>query len=269
LGVTTVTAPLPAFGGLLRNWRQTRRVSQLELSSVSGVSSRHLSFIETGRAKPSRAMVLRLAEELGVPLRERNALLQAAGYAPEYAETPFDAPEMAAVRDAIDTVLRGHLPYPALVFDSTWRLVRANDAVSIFTDGLPPWLTGPDANTMRITLHPAGLAPDLVDHALVRTRFLRRIRRQAAATGDARLAALAEECAAFAHPDAPDETPGEPDIVMPFRVRREGRVLSLFSAIATFGTAADLTVAELSIETFFPADADTAAFLTERASVPA
>jgi transcriptional regulator with XRE-family HTH domain len=260
--VTTLTEQLPAFGGLLRTWRRTRRVSQLELSSVSGVSSRHLSFIETGRATPSRTMVLRLAQELDVPLRERNALLQAAGYAPEYGETPLDAPEMAVVWAAIDTVLQGHLPYPALALDSCWNLVRGNSAVSLFTDGLPAHLTGPGANTMRITLHPEGLAPHLLDRELVRSRMLRRIRRQAAATGDPRLTALADECSAYPHPDGePAELPGDPDIVMPFRLRRDGQVLNLFSAIATFGTATDLTVAELSIETFFPADPATAAYM--------
>jgi transcriptional regulator with XRE-family HTH domain len=274
-GVTTVIQPTAArpraaIGGLLRSWRQTRRVSQLELSSVSGVSSRHLSFIETGRAKPSREMVLRLAVELDVPLRERNALLQAAGFAPEYSETPLDAPEMALVSDAIDTVLRGHLPYPALVLDGRWNLVRANHAIAVFTAGLPPHLTGPTANAMRITLHPDGLAPDLVDHELVRQRFLRRVRRQAAATGDPVIAALADECEAYPHPgDADDSTaaPPDADIVMPFRVRRGGRILNMFSTIATFGTATDLTVAELSIETFFPADAETASYLT--ATTPA
>ena len=217
--VTTVTARPPVFGGLLRSWRQTRRISQLELSSVSGVSSRHLSFIETGRATPSRAMVLRLAQELDVPLRERNTLLQAAGYAPEFGETPLDAPEMAVIGAAIDTVLRGHMPFPALAFDARWNLVRGNDAVGLFTDGLPDHLTGPDANTMRISMHPQGLAPDLVDHAAVRARFLSRIRRQAASSGDPRLAALADECAAYPHPSEPVELPSV-DIVTPFRLRR-------------------------------------------------
>ncbi|HZD97194.1 MAG TPA: helix-turn-helix transcriptional regulator [Micromonosporaceae bacterium] len=266
------TRPRAAIGGLLRSWRQTRRVSQLELSSVSGVSSRHLSFIETGRAKPSREMVLRLAAELDVPLRERNALLQAAGFAPEYSETALDAPEMSLVSDAIDTVLRGHLPYPALVLDGRWNLVRGNDAVAVFTAGLPDHLTGPTANTMRITLHPDGLARDLVDHALVRRRFLRRIRRQAAATGDPVIAALADECEGYPHPgdiDDPTEAPPDADIVMPFRLRRGERTLNLFSTIATFGTATDLTVAELSIETFFPADAETASYLTAMAPAAA
>ena len=287
--MTTGTATPPPFGGLLRTWRQTRRISQLELSSVSGVSSRHLSFIETGRSRPSRGMVLRLAEELGVPLRERNTLLQAAGYAPEYGETSLDAPEMAMVTEALDTVLGGHLPYPALVFDSRWALVRGNAATGIFTDGLPAHLTGPGANTMRITLHPEGLAPRLLDHATIRSRMLRRIRRQAAATGDPEIVALAEECAAYPHPGEPAALDGQaglagspgptggrpvdPDIVMPFRLRcaaeegageAEDRVLSMFSAIATFGTATDLTVAELSIETFFPADASTAEFFAKR-----
>src|SRR5262249_53957435 len=146
-----------------------------------------------------------LAQELDVPLRERNAMLQAAGYAPAYGETPLDAPELAMVTEAIDTVLRGHLPYPALAFDSTWDIVRVNEATGVFTDGLPPALVSPRGgglgNTMRITLSPDGLAPDLVDHAQVRARMLRRIRRQAAASGDPRLAALADECAAYPHPD--------------------------------------------------------------------
>jgi hypothetical protein len=207
-------------------------------------------------------MVLRLADELDVPLRERNALLQAAGFAPVYGETPLDAPEMSIARQAIDKVLRGHMPYPALVFDGRWNLVRGNDATSVFTAGLPDHLTGPDANTMRITLHPEGLAPDLLDHATVREHFLHRIRRQATASGDAALFALAEECAAYPHPDEPADVPMDADIVLPLRLRRDDRVLNLFSTIATFGTATDLTLAELSIETFFPADAETASFFT-------
>jgi transcriptional regulator with XRE-family HTH domain len=256
-----------SFGGLLRGWRQTRHVSQLELSSVSGVSSRHLSFIETGRATPSRAMVLRLARELDVPLRERNTLLQAAGYAPEFGERSFDDPEMAAVVAALDTLLSGHLPYPALVFDRHHRIVRANSAAGLFTDGLPAHLNGPDANTMRITLHPDGLAADLVDHAEIRARFIGRIRRQAAASGDEVLTALADECAAYPHPPEPDRIePASLDIVTPFRLRRDGRVVSMFSAVATFGTVTDLTAAELAIETFFPADEDSGAYLRKRFS---
>ncbi|HEY1485160.1 MAG TPA: helix-turn-helix transcriptional regulator [Micromonosporaceae bacterium] len=258
------TARPVAFGGLLRGWRQTRRISQLELSSVSGVSSRHLSFIETGRSQPSREMVLRLAQELDVPLRERNALLQAAGFAPEYGETSLDSPEMRAVGAAVDTVLRAHLPYPALAFDARWNLVRGNDAVSLFTTGLPDHVLDPTPNTMRIALHPDGLAPRLVDHALVREGFLRKMRRQAAVTGDPAVAALVEECAAYPHPDEPVELAPETDIVMPFRVRAGDVVLSMFSAVATFGTATDLTAAELSIETFFPMDTETADYLRER-----
>jgi transcriptional regulator with XRE-family HTH domain len=262
--VTATVSSLPAFGGLLRGWRQQRRVSQLELSSVSGVSSRHLSFIETGRSRPSREMVIRLAQELDVPLRERNTLLQAAGYAPAYGETPLDAPEMAAVTDAIDTILRGHLPYPALAFDSHWNIVRSNDAIGVFTDGLPAELTAGGGNCVRISLHPRGLAPHLLDHTMVRSRLLNRMRRQAAVIGDAELAALADECASYPHPDDPVAPPPALDIVMPFRLRRGLKVLSLFSAVATFGTATDLTVAELAIETFFPADAETAAYFGGR-----
>jgi transcriptional regulator with XRE-family HTH domain len=266
--MTTTTARPPAFGGLLRTWRATRRISQLELSSVSGVSARHLSFIETGRARPSREMVLRLADELDVPLRERNALLQAAGFAPAFAETPLDSPEMRILGAAVDTLLRAHLPNPALAFDSQWNLVRANDAVALFTDGLPQHLLGPVPNTMRIALHPDGMAPRLVDHAMVRAGFLRKMRRQAAVSGDPVVAALVEECAAYPFPDEPVDLAPETEIVLPLRLRVDGRVLSMFSAIATFGTATDLTAAELAVETFFPMDAETADYLQTRWPLP-
>ena len=213
-------------------------------------------------------MVLRLADELDVPLRERNALLQAAGFAPIYGETPLDAPEMSIARQAIDKVLRGHMPYPALVFDSRWNLVRGNDATSVFTAGLPEHLVGPDANTMRIALHPDGLAPDLLDHATVREHFLHRIRRQAAASGDPTLLALADECAAYPHPDEPPDVPMDADILLPLRLRRGDQVLNLFSTIATFGTATDLTLAELSIEMFFPADAESATHFAATTAEP-
>lgn len=247
------------FGGLLKTWRQTRRVSQLELSSVSGVSTRHLSFIETGRARPSRDMVLRLAHELDVPLREQNALLVAAGFAPEYAERTLEAPEMAPVRRAIELVLDGHMPYPAVVVDTRSDVVRANPAMAVFVEDVAEELTSPTVNVVRLALHPKGLAPRLVNHAEVREHLLQPLRRRAAAGGDPRVAELLAECEAYPCRDEGPEADHYGGVVVPVRLRRGDRVLSFFSTVATFGTAVDLTVAELSLETFFPADDETAA----------
>jgi transcriptional regulator with XRE-family HTH domain len=260
---TTSPAHQNPFGGLLREWRQTRHVSQLELSSVSGVSTRHLSFIETGRAKPSRDMVLRLAQELDVPLREQNTLLVAAGYAPEYTERALDAPEMTPVRTAIDLVLEGHQPYPAFVLDSRCNILRANQAAQIFTEGVADHLLRGGGNSIRLALHPDGLASRLVNHAEVREHLLHPLRRRAAAGGDPRVAKLVREFEAYPYPEDEQMLPHDSfgGVVVPIRLRREDRVLSFFSTIATFGTAVDLTVAELSLESFFPADAETTEIL--------
>jgi transcriptional regulator with XRE-family HTH domain len=261
-GGTEPAAPAASqFGGLLRTWRQTRRVSQLELSSVSGVSTRHLSFIETGRARPSRDMVLRLAHELDVPLREQNALLVAAGFAPEYAERTLEAPEMAPVRRAIEVVLTGHMPYPAVVVDSRSDVVRANPAMALFARDAAPELVSPTLNVVRLALHPKGLAPRLVNHAEVREHLLQPLRRRAAAGGDPRVAELLAECEAYPYPEESPAADHFGGVVVPVRLRHDGRVLSFFTTVATFGTAVDLTVAELSLETFFPADEETAAFM--------
>lgn len=264
---TASRAPKPAapaasqFGGLLKAWRQTRRVSQLELSSVSGVSTRHLSFIETGRARPSRDMVLRLAHELDVPLREQNALLVAAGFAPEYAERTLDAPEMAPVRRAIEVVLTGHMPYPAVVVDGRSDVVSANPAMATLVAAVAPEAASPTLNVIRLVLHPKGLAPRLLNHAEVREHLLQPLRRRAAAGGDPRVGELLAECEAYPYPDGDPAADHYGGVVVPVRLRQEDRVLSFFSTIATFGTAVDLTVAELSLETFFPADEETAEFM--------
>ena len=247
----------PGVGPLLREWRTRRRLSQLDLALDAGVSARHVSFVETGRSKPSPEMVLHLAEQLEVPLRERNRLLLAAGYAPVYAERALDAPEMAPVREAIDLVLGGHEPYPAIVVDRWWNLVAANASVALLTDGAAPELLEPPANAMRLALHPNGLAERILNLAEWRAHLLERLARQVAVSGDARLSALYEEVAAYPGPDAGATSPfGE--IVVPLRLRTRLGELSFFSTVATFGTAVDITVAELSIEAFFPADADTA-----------
>jgi transcriptional regulator with XRE-family HTH domain len=259
-------ATVADFGGMLRAWRRTRNVSQLDLSSASGVSTRHLSFMETGRAKPSRDMVLRLSDELEIPLRDRNKLLVAAGYAPEFKARPLASPEMAAARQAIDVVLTGHLPYPALMHDQRSNIIEANKTVGIFTDLVAPHLLAGGGNTVRITLHPEGLAPHLVNHGEARDRMLRALSRRAAASGDQELTALLKECVAYPHPEPEPEEDRFAGIVVPFRFRRDGRVLSFFSCTAVFGSAADLTLADLVLETFFPADEETGEALREYAA---
>jgi len=263
----TTTTGRPRFGTLLKEWRQRRRLSQLDLALAAGVSSRHLSFIETGRSRPSAAMVLQLAERLEVPLRDRNALLLAAGHAPVFEQHELEEPEMGPVRDAIERLLRGHEPFPAIVVDRHWGLVSANRAVPILIAGSAPELLEPPVNVMRLTLHPDGLAPRIANLAEWRTHLLDRLRRQAIASGDPALLALYEEL--LGYPSAaptvvPDLEGGA--IAVPFRLVVEGRELSFISTATTFGTAVDVTLSELRIESFFPADETTGAFLRERAS---
>ncbi|MGE5333803.1 MAG: helix-turn-helix domain-containing protein [Nitrososphaerota archaeon] len=264
---TTSIRPLQRpVGELLREWRESRHLSQLEFSLQAGISARHLSFVETGRSLPSREMILRLAEQLDVPLRERNHLLLAAGFAPAYAETPLDSPAMAAVRAAVRQVLGGHEPYPAMVVDRGWNLVDANASLAIFLDGVAQEVLTPVANCMRIALHPNGLAPRIINLGEWRAHLLGRLRRQIARTADAELSALFEEVAAYpCNQTEPDiELPGPGDIFAPLRIRHEGQNLSFFGTVATFGSALDITAAELSIESFYPADAETAAALRSR-----
>jgi transcriptional regulator with XRE-family HTH domain len=251
------------FGDLLREWRQRRRLSQLDLACEAKVSTRHLSFLETGRATPSREMVLHLAEQLELPLRERNQLLLAAGYAPVYRETALDSPQLAAVREAVRQVLVGQEPYPALAVDRGWNLLEANAGVSLLTVGVPPELLAPPVNVLRVSLHPDGLAPRIVNLGEWRAHLLTRLRRQLALTADSELAALYDELRAYPcdQPEPDIELPGPGDVVVPLRIRHETGELAFFSTVTTFGTPLDITVAELAIESFFPADAETAAVL--------
>jgi transcriptional regulator with XRE-family HTH domain len=262
----TVAAPTaPRVGELLRDWRRRRRLSQLEVSLDAAVSARHLSFVETGRAKPSRELVLHLAEFLDVPLRDRNALLLAAGYAPMYGETPLDAEEMAPVRDALDAILAGHAPYPAVIVDRRWDLVTANaPALAILGDGVAPELLAPPANALRVCLHPDGLAPRIGNLDEYGEHLVSRLARQAAITGDPDVAALLDELRGYT--DAHDPVAHDPagQLVVPLVLEALGAELRLFSTVATFGTALDVTIAELAIESFFPADAATAATLRDR-----
>jgi transcriptional regulator with XRE-family HTH domain len=256
---TTMTAR-PPVGALLRDWRRRRRLSQLDLALEAGVSARHLSFVETGRSKPSAQMVLHLADQLEVPLRDRNGLLLAAGYAPEYGQRALDEPEMAPVREALELVLRGHEPYPAVVVDRAWNMVAGNASVALLTDGVAPELLEPPVNVLRAGLHPDGMAPRIANLGEWRAHLLERLGRQVALTGDEGLAALYAELEGYPAPDDAGEARASlADIVVPLRLRRDdGGELTFFSTVATFGTAVDITVAELAIESFFPADAATA-----------
>ena len=254
----------PPVGTLLREWRHRRRISQFELALESGVSSRHLSFVETGRSRPSAALVLQLAEQLEVPLRDRNQLLLAAGYAPVFAESDLDAPEVGPVRDAIEQVLRGHEPYPALVIDRHWGLVSANRAVPPLLAGVADHLLVPPVNVLRLSLHPDGLAPRIANLHEWRSHLLERVGREAITSGDPALAALRDELESYPAGD-PGATvdPGFGAIAIPFRLEHAGRELAFISTKTTFGTAVDVTVAELSIESFFPADRPTADAMRE------
>jgi transcriptional regulator with XRE-family HTH domain len=247
------------LGTLLRDWRQRRHLSQLDLALEAGVSARHLSFLETGRSKPSREMVLHLSEQLEVPLRDRNRLLLAAGFAPAYEERPIDAPEMAPVRDAIDRVLAGHEPYPALVIDRHRNLIGGNRNVGLFTGMVAPHLLEPPANVVRASLHPEGMAPHIVNLGEWRAHLLDRLRREVALTADEELGALLEEVSAYPGEDGHPVAGG--DIATPLVIRHEDGELRFISTVTTFGTAVDITLAELSVEAFFPADEHTAATL--------
>jgi transcriptional regulator with XRE-family HTH domain len=247
-------------GVLLREWRRRRRLSQLELALLADTSARHLSCVETGRARPSRTMVLRLSAALDVPLRERNTLLLAADYAPAYRESGLDDADMASVRAALDVMLTAHEPYPAVVVDRCWNVLAANRALSVLTDGIPPQLLEPRPNVFRLTLHPQGLAPRLANLSEVRALFLERLRRQVDATGDERLRALYEEVCRYpvradeesAEAGAPPARPSP--VQVPLRVRTPQGELSMFSTMATFGAPADVTLSELAIELFYPLD---------------
>lgn len=251
-------------GDHLREWRQRRRLSQLDLALDAEISTRHLSFLETGRAQPSREMVLHLADQLDIPLRERNVILVAAGFAPVFPERRLDDPELAAARRAVDLILAGHEPYPALVVDLRWNLVAANAAVAPLLAGVDPELLAAPMNVMRLALHPKGLALRIANLAEWRAHLLERLRRQAALTADAGLAELIEELKTYPTPPASDrrlEDYGE--VAVPFQLLAGDALLSFFSTTTVFGTAVDITLSELTLETFFPADAATAEALRQ------
>jgi transcriptional regulator with XRE-family HTH domain len=258
------TAPPPnaPVGDLLRHWRQHRRWSQLDLATEAEVSTRHLSCMETGRALPSREMLLRLAERLEVPLRERNQLLTAAGYAPMYRERPLADPTMQPAYAAVQRVLHAHDPYPALAVDRHWNLVAHNRAAGAFMAGLPAELLVPPVNVLKVSLHPRGLAPRIANFAAWREHLFDRLGHQVRASGDAGLAALADELRALPLPEGVTEAAGPArsmvDIAVPLQLHSPAGLLSFISTITVFGTPVEVTLSELAIEAFFPSDEATA-----------
>jgi transcriptional regulator with XRE-family HTH domain len=258
-------------GPLLREWRTRRRRTQLDLALDAGISARHLSFVETGRSRPGREMLMRLAEELEIPFRERNQLLLAAGHAPAFPERSLDDPDLAPVREALDLILKGHEPYPAVVVDRAYNLVAANAAATMLVEGIDPELLKPPVNALRLGMHPRGMPTRVINMAEVRAFFRERIERQLMSTGDPELAALIEEVSAYPAPESerqPD--PGAPrdarEILGPFKLRAaDGGVLSFFGTFATFDTPFEVTTSELAIELLFPADRETREALERRA----
>ena len=249
-------------GDLICEWRQRRRLSQLDLAIAANVSSRHLSFVETGRSRPTSEMILHLAEHLDVPLRDRNALLLAGGFAPAYPERGLAEPELHAVKNALKRVLDGHEPYPAAVVNRWWELVDANAGIALFTGDVRPELLEPPVNVLRLSLHPDGMAPRIANLPEWRAHLLARLHRQAEATGDPRLFSLYSELEAYPGGQGDEGVQAQPplptDVVVPLRYRTAQAELSFLSITAVIGTPMDVTVEELAIESFYPADPQTA-----------
>lgn len=258
IGEWIVTGQQPhnrAFGVHLRDWRRRRRMSQLDCALETEISQKHLSFIESGRSVPSRDMVIRLTESLEVPLRERNTMLLAAGYAPLYLARGLNDPSLAAARAAIDLILKGLEPYPALAIDRHWTMLAANAAVAPLLAGIHTELLAPPVNVLRLSLHPDGLAPRILNLSEWRAHILQRLKHQINITADPVLVALMKELLAL--PNAAGDEPDLPDtseVFVPLRIETPEGPLSLFSATTVFGTPVDVTLSEIAIESFFPAD---------------
>jgi transcriptional regulator with XRE-family HTH domain len=247
-----------SLGGLLRDWRRRRSMSQLDLACDADISTKHLSFLETGRSRPSRQMLLHLAACLDVPLRERNVLLSAAGFAPVFQERAFSAPALGLIRRNVEIVLQAHCPNPALAVDRHWVMLAANPAVAHLVAGADPTLLRPPVNVLRLSLHPAGLASRIVNLAQWRAHAIARLRRQIDVTGDGVLTDLLEELRDYPVPRGarpPEDESGM--IAIPFQLATIDGVLSFFSTTTLFGTPVDITVSELAIEAFLPADTAT------------
>jgi transcriptional regulator with XRE-family HTH domain len=268
--MATATRPV---GDLLREWRKRRHLSQLELALGADISTRHLSYVETGRAVPSREMVMHLAARLEVPLRDRNVLLLSAGYAPAFRERPLQDPALAAAREAVELVLAGHEPFPALAVDRHWTLVTANRATAPFLEGAGPSLLRPPVNVLRLSLHPEGLARRIINFAEWRAHVLARLQRQVDVSADPVLGELWRELADYPAPAGPvaDDAVDvrAASVFVPLRISSEAGPLSFISTTTVFGTPVDVTLSELALETFFPADPVTGAVLRRLAEARA
>ncbi|MFO1109898.1 MAG: helix-turn-helix transcriptional regulator [Bradyrhizobium sp.] len=250
------------IGEHLREWRQRRHLSQLDLAGEAEISARHLSFVETGRSAPSREMVLKLAERLDVPLRERNVLLVAAGFAPAFPQRALADPALRQAREAIDLVLKAHEPNPALAYDRHWNLVAANRMLAPILEGIPAKLLSPPFNILRLAFHPEGLAPRTVNLGEWAAHLLERLHRQCEATADPELIRLYNDLKSYPLP-ARSGPVSLDNVAVPFKLRHNGEVLSFISTTMVFGTPVDVTLSELALETFFPADELTARRLKE------
>ncbi|MBN8874714.1 MAG: helix-turn-helix transcriptional regulator [Rhodospirillales bacterium] len=256
-------------GEILRDWRQRRRLSQLDLACEADISTKHLSFLETGRSRPSREMLLHLAERLEVPLRDRNLLLAAAGFTPEYPERALDDPALESARRGVEALLAAHEPNPALAVDRHWHLVAGNAAVGRLIADVEPTLLRPPVNVLRLSLHPAGLAPRVVNLPEWRAHVVQRLRRQIDVSGDPVLHDLLEELLDYPVPGGPTRAPSGEVVAVPFRLATSEGTLSFFSTTTVFGTPVEVTLSELAIEAFFPADAETARLMRQMAAAAA
>jgi transcriptional regulator with XRE-family HTH domain len=252
-------------GDLLREWRRRRRLSQLDLATHAEISTRHLSFVESGRASPSRDMILHLAQYLEIPLRQRNALLLAAGFAPAFPERPLEDASMTAARRLIDQLLQGFEPYPALTVDRHWHLLASNEATRRLLDGVSPQLLLPPVNVLRLSLHPDGLAPRIRNLTEWRAHLLHRLQQQIEVTQDPQLVALRRELHSLPAPQVTSCAPASA-IAVPIQLEVRGQVLSMISTTTVFGSPVDITLSELALEAFVPADATTAEILQQMAS---
>jgi len=248
-------------GSQLRQWRQRRRLSQLDLAGEAAISARHLSFVETGRSQPSREMILHLAEQLEVPMRERNVLLVAAGYAPIFSERNLSDPALGPARAAIDAIIESHKPYPCFAIDRYWNVVASNSALQELYEGVAEDLLKPPVNGMRLTLHPAGLAPRVENLGEWRAHLLHQLRERVELTADPKLITLQTEMLSYPAPPAPAHVAPGDAIVIPFKVRIKAGLLSFFTTTMVFGSPVDVTLSELAIESFFPADERTRALV--------
>jgi transcriptional regulator with XRE-family HTH domain len=261
-----MSATVASVGDMVRSWRELRRLSQLDLAVEAEISQKHLSFIESGRSTPSREMVLHLAEHLDVPLRERNTMLLAAGFAPVFRDRPWDDPALGRARASVERLLAAHEPYPALTFDRHWNVLSANQAVWALLGTVDPGLLKPPANILRISLHPAGLAPRIVNLTEWRGHLLDRLGRQLRITRDHALHELLQELTGY-HSDPARTVTGGPhhapadEIAIPLRLNTPTGVLSFLSTVTVFGTPVEITLSEFTLEAFYPADSETSAAL--------